>query len=287
MDLVWQTLANAVMASSFYVIIAVGFTLVFGVMRVANYAHVQFYMLGAYTVWLFYAQAHWPFFVAVGMAILIVGLLGILAERTVFRPVRGDMFAGALVGLGLLFIIEILVGRAWGVGLPEVIPVPFHGALNIWGVFIPWQRIIILPFAILMLILLYFFLRRTQLGRGVRASALDEEAAALHGVSANTMAVVALGMGSAMAGLAGALMAPIVAVYPYMGHKVLLILFVIVIVGGAGSLKGAILASILFGSLNTIITTWLDSTIAIIIACVFMGILLAVRPQGLVGYAEK
>ena len=287
MQLVWQTIANGLILSAFYALIAVGLCLVYGVMKTANFAHGEFFMVGAYIVWLLYALYHWPFWVTVVVAIIGVGLLGVLAERTIFRPVRGDLLAGFIISLGLVFILQVLVGRIWGVGLAKPIPVPLPGALTVFGISVGRQRFIILPVALFLLGGLYFFLNRTKLGRGIRACALDREAASLHGVNANTMAAITLGMGSALAGAAGALMAPNMPVQPYMGATIIWMCFVVIIVGGMGNLKGALLASIFFGFLNTIVTTWLDSTIAIMVANLFMGIFLAFRPQGVMGYAEE
>jgi branched-chain amino acid transport system permease protein len=287
LQLVWQTIANGLILSAFYALMAVGLCLVYGIMKTANFAHGEFFMLGAYTVWLLYALNNWPFWVTVIVAIIGVGLLGVLAERVIFRPVRGDMLAGFIISLGLVFILQVFVGRIWGVGYPKSIPVPLQGGFTIYGVSVGWQRLTILPAALVLLGGLYFFLTRTKLGRAIRACAIDSEAAALHGVSADTMAAIALGIGSGLAGAAGALMAPNLLVQPFMGYNVIWMCFVVIIVGGMGNLKGALLASVLFGFLNTIITTVLDSTIAIIIANLVMATFLAFRPQGLVGYAEE
>ena len=116
---------------------------------------------------------------------------------------------------------------------------------------------------------------------------MDRDAAALQGISVNRSALLALGIASDMAGVAGAVMSPIMSVTPYMGHWVIWTCFVIIIVGGAGNLKGAIIASLIFAFLNTVVTTVADSTIGIIVGSLFMLILLAFRPQGLMGYAEK
>ena len=287
MQLAWQTIANGLMLSAFYAIMAVGLSLVFGVMKTSNFAHGEFFMVGAYAVWLLYSLAGWPFWATVVVAIVVVGLLGVLVERAVFRPVRGDMLAGFLISICLVFILQVLVGRIWGVGRAKQIAPPLPGALNIWGIVFPWQRLLILPVALLLLGGLFFFLNRTKLGRGVRACAQDEEAASLHGVNANTMAAIALGMGSAMAGVAGALMAPLMSVSPYMGHFIIWTCFVIIIVGGLGNLKGTLLASIFFGFLSTIVTTLLDSNYAIIAANLTMAAFLALRPGGMLGYAEE
>lgn len=287
MELVWQTTANAVVTCAFYAIMAVGFSLAFGVMGVANYAHGEFFMLGAYAVWLLYSVSHWPFFAAVVGAIVVVGLVGLITERTLFRRMRGNILGGVIMGIGLLFILQVFVGRMWGVGIPKPVPPAFPGALDAFGVIIGWQRVIIFPAVILILGALYLFLSRFRLGRSLRACALDSEAAALQGISINRSGAIALGLAGALAGVGGALMAPILSVTPYMGHFPLLICFIVVIVGGAGNLKGAILASIIFGFLHTFVTTYIDSTIAMIASCLVMFIILTIRPQGLMGYAEK
>ncbi len=287
MQLVGQIIANAIITSSFYALIAVGFCLVFGVMKTSNFAHGEFYMLGAYTVWLLYTLAGWPFFATVVVAFMVVGLLGVILERFIFRPVQGDMLGGFIISVGLVFILQVLVGRIWGVGMAKPIYVPLPGPLTILGISISKQRVVIPPIALLLIGGLIFFLNRTKLGRAVRACAEDKEAASLYGVNANTMAAIALGIGSALAGVAGALMAPILAVQPYMGAKVIWMCFVVIIVGGMGNLKGALLASILFGFINTITAHLLDSTFAIVISNLIMFVFLAFRPQGLVGYAKE
>ncbi len=281
-----QIFANAIITSSFYGIVAVGLSLVFGVMKTSNFAHGEFYMLGAYTVWLLYTLNNWPFFAAVGVAMIGLGVVGVLAERALFRPVRGNMLSGFIISVGLLFIIQVAVGQLWGVGLPKPIPATFPGSLKVGGVFVGWHRLIILPASLLMLGGLFYFLTRTKLGRGIRACALDKEAASLHGVNANTMAALALGIGSALAGLAGALMSAVLPVTPYMGHLVTWMCFVVIIVGGAGNLKGTIIAALLFGFLYNIVGTFLDTTIASIAASVIMLLFLAFRPQGIMGYAK-
>jgi branched-chain amino acid transport system permease protein len=287
MQLFWQVIANSIITSAFYAIITMGLCLVFGVMRTANYAHGEFFMIGAYVIWLLYTLNGWPFFVTVLAAIIIVGLLGVITERVLFRPVRGNIISGFIISLGLVFILQVLVGQIWGVGREKPVRPVFLGSLAIGNVYLGWQRLVILPAALLLLGGLYFFLTRTKLGRGVRACAQDREAASLHGVNANTMAALALGIGCAMAGGAGALMAPIFPVTPYMGSFVIWTCFVVIIVGGTGNLKGTIYASLLFGFLYNIVTTLLDSTIANIMASLMMLIFLAFRPQGLVGYVKR
>jgi branched-chain amino acid transport system permease protein len=283
----WQTILNGLIISSFYALIAVGLSLVFGVMHIVNFAHGEFYMIGAYTVWVLFALLHWPFFIAVGAAIVIVGLLGLVSERLIFRHAHGNVLSGFIMSVGLVFILQVAVVEIWGVGKMKPVPAAFPQILDIGGVSTSWQRFIVLPATIILLWALWYFLAKFRVGRGLRASALDPEAAALYGISPKKSAAVAMLLGSAMAGAAGALMAPIMSVHPYMGHSVVWTAFVVVIVGGAGNIKGTILAALIFGFLTTIITTLLDSTIANLVNTLVMLVILAIRPQGVAGHAEE
>jgi branched-chain amino acid transport system permease protein len=286
MEFIGQTILNGLMTSSFYALIAVGLSLVFGVMHIVNFAHGEFYMVGAYTVWVLYAKLHWPFFLAVAAAIVIVGLLGLVSERLIFRRAKGNVLSGFIMSVGLVFILQVAVVKIWGLGKMKPVPAAYPEVLSIGGVSTSWQRFIVVPATMLLLGALWIFLERFRLGRALRAAALEPEAAALQGISVKKAAAVAMLIGSAMAGAAGALMAPIMSVHPYMGHAVVWTAFVVVIVGGAGNIKGTVLASLFFGYLTTIITTLLDSTIANLVNVLVMLILLAIRPQGMAGHAE-
>lgn len=286
MELALQTVANAWVATFLYAVVAVGLALIFGVMRTANFAHGEFFMVGAYTVWLLYTRGGWPFFAAVLAAMGVVAGIGLITERGIFRPLRGDIVAGLIASIGLVFILQVAVGRIWGVGLAKPVPSAFPGSVEVLGTSVGWERFMIIPAAITMLGLLWFFLHRFKLGRALRAVAQDPEAAALQGISINRIAALAMGIAGAFAGVAGALRASIDPVTPYIGHTVILMAFIIIIVGGTGSLEGALLAAIMFGFLHTIVTTVLNSTIANIIAAVVMLLVLAIRPKGLLGREE-
>ncbi len=281
MQLVIQTIINGIQLSSFYALLAIGLSLVFGVAGIANLAHGEFYMLGAYVVWLFYTLRGLNFIAAVLLAMLLVGCLGMVIERAIFKPLRGNVLGVAIISVGLLFILQVLVGQIWGLGYPKRVDNPIMGALNIYGITIGWQRVIIIFATLFLLGMLWLFLHRTRMGLAIRASAQDSEAATLQGISINKSATIAMGIGSALTGAAGALMAPAFAVHPYMGHMVLMIGLIVVIVGGAGNLRGTILAAVLFGFLYTTITTFFDAVIANIANVLFMVLLLAIKPEGL------
>jgi branched-chain amino acid transport system permease protein len=278
-----QTIANSIVAGSVYAIVAVGLAMAFGVMKMANFAHGEFFMAGAYVVYVFYALLEWPFPAAVLMAIPIVAAIGVGTERLIFRPTRGNVLAGFMATAGLAFIMQVLVGQTWGVGLMRSVPTPYMGAADIFSARIGLQRLVVIPVALAMLGFLWFFLYRVKNGKALRACAQDPETSRLQGININRMTMLAMALSGASAGLAGALMAPIHPVTPYMGHGVILTAFIVVILGGMESIAGAILAAFLLGFIHTFVTTLSDAIVAQMVGVAFMAIILVIRPQGLLG----
>ena len=282
-DLALQTAANAGILTCIYALVAVGMAIIFGVMKMANMAHGEFYMVGAYSVFVLYAVAGWPFPAAVIAGMAIVGCLGIVVERTIFRPLGGQVVVGYIATAGLMFMLQVGVGRIFGVGRPEIVPTYFTGSIEILGTIVGSQRLLVVPAAVSALLILWYFLTRVKAGQALRATAQDPEAAALQGINIRRMTVLAMAIGGVFAGLAGGLMAPVYPVTPYMGHAVILIAFIVIIVGGLGSVMGAVIASLIFGFLYTFVTTVLDGVIAQIIGVIVMLVVLAIKPTGLLG----
>ena len=278
-----QTIANSVVAGSVYAVIAVGLAMAFGVMKMANFAHGEFFMAGAYVVYVFYALLGWPFPAAVLMAIPIVGAMGVATERLIFWPTRNNVLAGFMATAGLAFILQVLVGQTWGVGLMRSVPTPYMGAMDLAGARVGWQRVLVIPSAVAMLAALWYFLYKVKAGKALRACAQDPETARLQGININSMTMLAMAISGASAGLAGALMAPIQPVTPYMGHAVILTAFIVVVMGGMESIAGAVLAAMLLGFVHTFVTTLSDAVTAQMVGVACMALVLVVRPQGLLG----
>jgi len=285
LDLVLQTAANAAVVSVFYAVMAIGFTLVFGVMGVLNLAHGELYMVGAYVVWIAYAQGGVPFPVAVALAVAVVAGLGLLIERGLFRPMRGRPLMGLIMSVGMIFILQVFVATTWHVGLMKQVMPYIPGSADIFGVSIAYQRLLVVPAAVAALGALWLFLRRTRMGRALRAKSQDPEAAALQGISVDRVDVVTMAIGAGLAGFAGAFMSPIMRVDPYMGHSALVIALLVTIFGGLGSIEGALIASFIFGFMISFVTVLVDSTMANIVSVLLMFIVLAVRPRGIMGRA--
>jgi branched-chain amino acid transport system permease protein len=288
-ELLLQTSLNALYAASFMALVAVGLVMIFGVMGIINFAHGELYMLGAYCVVALYADWELPFFLTVAVGLVFVGLVGIAMERALFRPMRDNPLGGLVVSIGFLLILQSLAVLGFGVRMEHITP-PTQVVLQVFGVegvVMPLQRLFVIVAAVVLLGALWWFLRRTRFGWALRACAQDAEAATLQGISINQTARLAMFIGAALAGAAGALTAPLVRTYPYMGHSVIVTAFIIIIVGGVGSLEGAVVAAVLYAFVHTFVTTFWDGVIADIVGLVLMLLVLVVRPTGLFGIKER
>ncbi|MGI9484455.1 MAG: branched-chain amino acid ABC transporter permease [Geminicoccaceae bacterium] len=286
-DLLAQTAVNALYAASYISLIAVGLVLIFGVMGIINFAHGELYMAGAYAVVALYADAGIPFLLAVTAGLVFVGLLGLAMEQALFRPLRGNPLGGLVASIGFLMILQALAVMGFGVRMEHIPPVTQEVIAFSDRVRLPVSRLLVIVAAVTLLGALWYFLRRTRFGWALLASSQDAEAAALQGISINQTARIAMFIGAALAGVAGALTAPLVSVNPFMGHSVIVTAFIVIIVGGVGSLEGAVIASVIYAFVHTIVTTFYDGVIADIAGLSLMLLVLIVKPTGLFGSADR
>lgn len=284
MELFLQSIVNSFIQGGFFALFAVGLVLIFGVMKVVNFAHGELVMIGAYTIWLLHAQNGIAFIPAIIVAVAVVTVIGLLMEQLLFRPTRDDPLAGLICSISVLFILQVVATLIGGDGPSKQVPPPFSGTLILFDYLrIPYQRIFSLFIASIALSTLWYFLTNTKLGWALRAVAADREAAALQGININHISMLAIGIGAALAGLAGALMAPLTNINPHMGHNVIITAFIVTIVGGVGSLSGAVLAAFLYALFHTFITVYFGGTIATICGLVLMVIVLIIKPTGIMG----
>ena len=287
LDLFAQTGVNALYAAAYLSLVAVGLVLIFGVMGILNFAHGELFMIGGYVVVALYAGYQLPFALVVAIALILVGLIGLLMEWSMFRPLRDNPLGGLVASIGFLMILQALVAMGFGVRMAHVPPATQAVIELAEGVRLPAQRAIVILAATVLLGALWFFLKRTRFGWALRASAQDREAAALQGISINQTARIAMFIGAALAGVAGALTAPLISVNPHMGHSVIVSVFIVIIVGGVGSLEGALIAAVIYAFLHTVITTFWDGVVADIAGLVLMLLVLIIRPTGLFGTKDR
>lgn len=284
MDLFLQALTNGFIQSGFFALSAVGLVLIFGVMGVVNFAHGELVMVGAYTVWLLHAQYNMPFIVTIVVAVVLVMGIGLLMERFLFRATREDPLGGLICSIGVLFILQVVATVVGGDGPSKQVAPPFDGTMVLFDVLrIPSQRVFSITVSVIALVALWLFLTKSKTGWALRAVAQDREAASLQGINSNKISMIAIGIGAGMAGLAGALMAPLTNINPHMGHNVIITAFIVTIVGGVGSLSGAVLAALLYALFHTLVTTYFSGTIATIAGLLIMVLVLIIKPTGIMG----
>ena len=286
-ELIAQTGLNALYAAAYLSLVAVGLVLIFGVMGVINFAHGELFMLGAYVVVALYTGLDMPFVLVAALALVFVGCVGLLMEFTMFRPLRSNPLGGLVASIGFLVVLQALVSMGFGVRMEHVPPVTQEVIVFSEKVRLPVQRLAVIVAAAAFLGALWLFLRRTRFGWALRASAQDSEAAALQGISIRKTSMMAMFIGGALAGVAGALTAPLISVNPNMGHSVIVAAFIVIIVGGVGSLEGAVVAAFAYAFVHTAVTTIWDGVIADIVGLLLMLGVLIVKPTGLFGTADR
>nr|WP_315595874.1 branched-chain amino acid ABC transporter permease [uncultured Cupriavidus sp.] len=284
-SLVAQALVNGLIIGLLYLLMAIGFTLVFGVMRIVNFAHGEFYMFGAFFAYVLVANWHFPFVAAVGMAFVLSVILGWLVEELVLKPFRHDELNGMIATIGLGMILQAIALMVYGPD-PQFMPSVADGSLSIGSVTLPMSRLYVVGFSVAVLIALYVFLGHSRTGRALRAVVQDTEIATAQGVRARLIYPLGFGIGVGLAAVAGALMAPLFSVSPFIGATPLLKAFIVVILGGLGSIPGAALASLLLGVTESAASTFMSNSIAEIMIFALVMAMLVIRPTGLLGRAE-
>jgi len=282
--MIWQVIFNSLTLGLIYALIASGFTLVFGVTRIINFAHGELYMVGGMMMYVVYTVLEVPFPVALLASSLSSALLGIVIERFVIRRVRGGEALQVLaLTVGAQLIIMTGVLAIFG---PRDKPVPsvVTGIIRIGNVIMPWERIIVIIVSVVIMLGLFFFIKFTKSGQAMRAMAQDREAAALQGIKVNFMYTLSMGIGSILAGASGALMSPILPVNPFVGPHATIYAILVVCVAGLGNLPGAIVGGLMLGFIENFAYSLLGG-FSEVISFGFVLVLLIFRPEGL--FAKK
>jgi branched-chain amino acid transport system permease protein len=268
------------------ILVALGLSLVFGLMGIINFAHGIFYMLGAYAGWLT-VQLTGSFWLALLVAPLAVGLVGVLVERGVLKRIYGTKnanFAGVLVTYGLAIMIPDLVRMLFGrPGKPFAVPAELTGALFTLGATeVHTYRVFILAITAALLPALWLLLNRTNLGLVIRAGTTDNLMVQLLGIDVARTWTMTYAIGAGLAAFAGVITAPLVAVAPEMGALVLIECFIVTVVGGMGTFLGVVAGGLLIGE-TLALTGMLYDVFADVVIYLAMALVLLVRPRGLFG----
>lgn len=284
-DLLAVQLFTGVALGAIYVLFAIGLSLIFGMLTVVNFAHGAFYMVGAY-VGLFLLSMGGNFWLCLVGVPLIVGTIGLVVERFLIRPLYGrGIDYPLLLTFGLSYVMVELVRIAFGKsGYPFDTPELLQGAVNIGIGYFPLYRLFVIGVAVAVLLGLWLFLERTSFGLIIRAGARDPQIVRVLGVNVSRVWLFVFGIGTGIAGLAGLLAAPLQGVIPEMGSTILAEAFVVTVVGGMGSIGGAVIAGLLVGVVVSM-TSLFAPEMAKVSIFALMAIVLLIRPQGFFGRA--
>ena len=284
-DLIALQLFTGLALGAIYVLFAIGLSLIFGMLTVVNFAHGAFYMVGAY-VGLFLLSLGGNFWLCLVAVPLIVGTVGLVVERFLIRPLYGrGIDYPLLLTFGLSYVMVELIRIAFGKsGYPFDTPEILQGAVNIGVGYFPLYRLFVIGIAAAVLLGLWLFLERTSFGLIIRAGARDPQIVRVLGVNVARVWLFVFGIGSGIAGLAGLLAAPLQGVIPEMGATILAEAFVVTVVGGMGSIGGAVIAGLLVGVVVSM-TSLFAPEMAKVSIFALMAIVLLIRPQGFFGRA--
>ena len=299
-QLLFQTILNGLMLSSLYVMTATGLSLVLGVLHIINFAHGAFLMLGAYLVWMLVAkdaspssvssidsipdwlqQLDMPYPLAALTAVLLIGLFGAVVNRFLYQRFWGKVLPCLIVAVGLTQVLQQGAFVTFGIHTKSI-PTYFEGVINVFGARFPVERLMIVVVAVVLTSGLLFLLKYTKTGLAMRAVAQDSDAATVSGVSIPRIANIAMFIGCGMAAAAGAVIAPVFTVHAFMSEGYMIKAFMVIILGGMGSIGGAILAGILVGFMDAFGNVFFGYFNQIILL-IMVIVVIIFKPTGLFG----
>jgi branched-chain amino acid transport system permease protein len=278
---------NGVVLGSLYVLVALGLTLIYGVLVQINFAHADIVTLGAFTAYFVTHLFSGNYFAGIAAALIIGAILGWLVNAVIFAPLREranellPLIATIGVSITLQNVMLALLGP-----IPYAFDTPYsNNVIRLGGIFLTVQSVLIIMMSTIAIGLLYAFMKFTTLGKALRAVSQDRETAALMGINPNQLIMLTFVIASALAGMSGAMLGPVLVLTPFAGTTVIVKAFAIVIIGGFGNVEGTIIAGLIVGLIESYTTQFLDPGLIDIVVFALLLLMLAVRPTGLI--AEK
>jgi branched-chain amino acid transport system permease protein len=284
LPVILQQVINGIVLGSLYVLVALGLTLIYGVLVQINFAHADVVTLGAFSAYFFTHALGGNYVPSIGVALLVGGALGWLLNAAVFAPLlnRGDELSPLIATIGVSVLIENLA-LAWFGPVPYAFESPYSGqVIRFAGGFITAQSLLVVCVASAAIAALYLFMHFTFLGKALRAVAQDRETAGLMGIDPNRLIMLTFVIASALAGMGGAMLGPVLVLTPFAGASVIVKAFAIVIIGGFGNMEGTIIAGLFVGLIESFTTQFLDPGLIDIVVFGLLLATLAIRPTGLI-----
>jgi branched-chain amino acid transport system permease protein len=287
LTVVLQQGINGIVVGSLYVLVALGLTLIYGVLVQINFAHADIVTLGAFAAYFFVHLFGGNYLVSIAVALAVGGALGWLMNAAIFAPLRerGSELLPLIATIGVSIMLENAM-LAWFGPIPYAFETPYSNqVVRVGGIFFTTQSVLIIVVSAATIGLLYAFMKFTFLGKALRAVSQDRETAGLMGINPNKLIMLTFVIASALAGMAGAMLGPVLVLTPFAGTSVIVKAFAIVIIGGFGNVEGTIMAGLLVGLIESYTTQFLEPGLIDIVVFALLLLTLAVRPTGLV--AEK
>jgi branched-chain amino acid transport system permease protein len=278
---------NGIVVGSLYVLVALGLTLVYGVLVQINFAHADIVTLGAFTAYFFTHVLGGNYLASIGVALVVGAALGWLMNAFIFAPLRdrGNDLLPLIATIGVSIMLQNTM-LAWFGPIPFAFDTPYsNDVIRGAGMFFTVQSVLIIVVSIATIGLLYAFMKFTFLGKALRAVSQDRETAGLMGINPNQLIMLTFVIASALAGMGGAMLGPVLVLTPFAGTSVIVKAFAIVIIGGFGNVEGTIIAGLLVGLIESYTTQFLDPGLIDIVVFALLLLTLAIRPTGLI--AEK
>ncbi len=277
-----EILIFGAVTSAIYAMLAVGFTLIFGVARILNLAHGSFYALGAYGAYLLTTVFNLPLVVATPLVVLGVALFGMVVERVLIRPMRKSQLAVLMISLAIALVVEQMLFLSFGSEYRNV-PSFIEQKYVVGGVDVAGQRLLTLLVAVVSIGGLYLFIQRTRLGSAILAISQDPEAAQYMGIPSDRIFGIVMALSAGLAALAGIMAGPFLSVQPSMHLLPIVKAFAIVVVGGLGSIPGSIVAALMLGYAETFVAYGISTAWTEIVSVAATLLMLVLRPAGFFG----
>jgi branched-chain amino acid transport system permease protein len=282
--IVAQQAINGIVLGSLYVLVALGLTLIYGVLVQINFAHADFVTLGAFAAYFFMHVLGGSYLASIATALVVGAILGWAINVAIFAPLRhkGSELLPLIATIGVSVMMQNAM-LAWFGPVPYAFETPYsQKVFRVAGTFFTLQSVIIIVVSTVTIALLYAFMRFTFLGKALRAVSQDRETAGLMGINPNYLIMLTFVIASALAGMGGAMLAPVLVLTPFAGASVIVKAFAIVIIGGFGNVEGTILAGLLVGLIESFTTQYFDPGLIDIVVFGLLLLMLAFRPTGLV-----
>ena len=275
------------MTGSIYVLIALGMVLIYGVMHVLNFAHGVLFMLGGYFCHFFFTRLTGSYALALVLSMAMLAAVGIALERGVFRPLQGNLRNQVIASLGLILAIENLVIALWGPNALQMKVPATEQLVPVGELRFPLQHLMIIGITALVVAAMFVFLKWTKAGTALRATSQNRHAALVVGIPVERMDIFSFAIGTALAALGGALVGPLFLVFPLMGDAPMVKGLAGILLGGMGSVPGAVIGGLIIGIAESVSTLYLPTDYRDSVAFAIMVLILLVRPRGLFGVRTR